>query len=311
MKEDTPEYWFELGKYHSKIKNTRSAINSYRKCIKNNPKFFQAWSNLAAEYFQLKDYQNSIECCKEAIRVNEKDKHAWLTLAANYFQLNDDGRASFCFDRASILGSKKAKQFLEKATKLKDKLLKAEVIDVASEILEIEEIKPLENEIKAVEERYYRPEPPALGDKDYIKKLRGFLLEIGNRLIYTTGGIISVLELYSYIKKEYPSFESPPRDVLKALKGLKKNGLIDGIKKLADIKIVEFVPSGLTSDLQQILNLAAQKGYLTLEELMAETSWSEYRIMKSMDFLERRHIARKVESYREGKKWFFPTLDTE
>ena len=313
MKEDTPEYWFELGKYHSKIENTRSAIKSYKKCVEKNPNFYQAWSNLAAEYFQLKEYQKSIECCKEAIKVNDKDRHAWLTLAANYFQLNDDGRAAFCFDRASVLGSKKAVHFLDKASRLKDKLLKAELIDVAAEILETKPVKPLEKEVKAVKERRYRPTPPNSDDKDLMNKLKGFLMEVGNDLILTTGGIISVLELYSHIKSDYPSFNIPPKVVLKALKGLEKDKLIEGIKTLedSDIKIVEFVPSRLTSDLQQILYFAGQKGYLTLEEIMTETSWSEYRVMKSIKILESRQIAHKVESYREGKKWFFPSIEIE
>jgi len=311
MEEDTAQYWFELGKYHSSLENSRNAIECYKKCVEKAPKFYKAWSNMAAEFFQLKNYKNSIECCKKAIKIKDNEANPWLTLGANYFQLNDDGRSYFCFHRARVLGSNKAKKFLEKAERLKDKILDAEIIDVAAEILEREKIEPLENEVEALRERYYKPKPPKFDDKDYLAKLRGFLLEIGNELIIEKGGIISVLELYSYIKAEYPLFDIPPKEVLKALRALEKNNLIVGIKTLegSNINIVQFVPSDLTSDLTEILNLAAQHEYLTLDEIISETGWNQFRIMTSIQLLEEKGIVKSEESYREGKKWYFPTLN--
>lgn len=314
LKEDTPQYWYELGKYHSSLKNSRSAIKSYKKCVEKNPKFYKAWSNLAAEYFQLKNYEKSIEACKKALIANPNDLNAWLTLGANYFQLNDDGRSYFCFHRASILGSKKAQKFLSKAERLNDKLITAEIINVEAEISSIREIekkKALDKVQVIKKKRFHWPDIPGPNDQEYLSKLSTFLLELANILIINKGGVISILELYSFIKTHYPLFSGYPEDLLKALKDLEKKGFIVGVKELgaSNIKIVEFIPGELSSDLKKIMDLASITEYLTFEEIIAKTSWDEYRIERAMNVLVEKHIAKTIESFREGRKWFFPGLD--
>jgi hypothetical protein len=311
LKEYSANDWFELGKYHSSIKNSRSAINCYKNCIYKNPRHFQAWNNIAAEYFQLKLYQKSIESCKEAIRINQHDKKAWLNLGANYFQLNDDGRAYFCFHRASILGSKKAQKFLDKAEQINDKMLNSEMIDVESEIFK-EKVKKLKEEkVKEAKiEKRHIPKVPKINENNYDENLQAFLLEIGNTLIIKTGGVISILELYSFIKSNYPTFDGKPTDIINSLKLLEKKKLIEGIKSLdeSNILIVEFVPSELTSDIKTILELASKKEYLTYDDIISEKSWDNYRIERTLEFLENKNLAKKVGSYLKGVKWYFPSL---
>ena len=311
MKEYSANDWFELGKYHSSIKNSRSAINCYKNCIYKNPRHFQAWNNIAAEYFQLKLYQKSIESCKEAIRINQHDKKAWLNLGANYFQLNDDGRAYFCFHRASILGSKKAQKFLDKAEQINDKMLNSGMIDVESEIFK-EKVKKLKEEkVKEAKiEKRHIPKVPKINENNYDENLQAFLLEIGNTLIIKTGGVISILELYSFIKSNYPTFDGKPTDIINSLKLLEKKKLIEGIKSLdeSNILIVEFVPSELTSDIKTILELASKKEYLTYDDIISEKSWDNYRIERTLEFLENKNLAKKVGSYLKGVKWYFPSL---
>ena len=145
--------WFELGKYHSSIRNSRNAIESYKKSVKKDPNLYQAWVNMAAEYFQLKKYNDSINACKQAINIHPEEKGSWLNMAANFFQLNEDGRALFCFQKASELGSEKAQDFLQKAGRLKDKLLDADLIDVELEVLD------------KVKTRKYRGKVDAIGYK--------------------------------------------------------------------------------------------------------------------------------------------------
>ncbi|MFX0071127.1 MAG: tetratricopeptide repeat protein [Candidatus Hermodarchaeota archaeon] len=311
MKDYTANDWFELGKYHSSIQNPRSAINCYKNCIYKNPRHFQAWNNMAAEYFHLKLYQKSIECCKETIRINQHDKKAWLNLAANFFQLNDDGRAYFCFDRASILGSKKAERFLEKAKRMNDQMLTAKLIDVTSEIFKEKVKKIKKEEVKETKiKKPHIPKVPKLKEDNYDKHLQAFLLEIGNTLIIKTGGVISILELFSFIKSNYPSFDGKPTDIINSLKQLEKGKLIEGIKTLNDsnILIVEFVPSELTSDIKSILEIAMKKEYLTYDDIISEKSWDHYRIERTLKFLESKNLAKKVGSYLKGEKWYFPSL---
>ena len=312
MKEYTANDWFELGKYHSSIKNSRSAIECYKNCIYKNPRHFQAWNNIAAEYFQLKLYEKSIECCREAIRINQHDKKAWLNLAANYFQLNDDGRAYFCFHRASILGSKKAQKFLEKAKRINDKMINTDMIDITNEIFKekLKEIK--EEKIKEAKiEKRHIPKVPKINEDNYDENLQAFLLEIGNTLIIKTGGVISILELYSYIKSNYPTFNGTPTDIINSLKQLEKKKLIEGTKNLeeSNILVVEFIPSELTSDIKTILELASKKDYLTYEDIISEKSWDHYRIERILKFFENKNLAKKVGSYLKGEKWYFPSLE--
>ncbi|MHA1997193.1 MAG: hypothetical protein ACTSU9_03685 [Promethearchaeota archaeon] len=81
----------------------------------------------------------------------------------------------------------------------------------------------------------------------------------------------------------------------------RKGGLIIGIKKLefcgSDLKIVEFLPSDLTGDLDIVIKLASSKGYLDVDDVKSETWWSEYRISRAFKILEEKKICRKTTSY--------------
>ncbi len=109
----------------------------------------------------------------------------------------------------------------------------------------------------------------------------------------------------------YPSFEGKPEDLLKALKDLEKKNLIESLKKIenSNTLVVEFVPSDLTSDVKRIVELASQADYLTYKDIVSKTSWDEYRITRTLDLLENKGIVKKTESFREGKKWFFTSLN--
>ncbi len=132
--EKESEHWFELGKYHSSLGNTRNAILNYLKAVEIDPKMNMAWSNLSAEYFRLKSYTNAINCAKSALQVNDRDSMAWLNLGASYFQVNDDGRALYCLQMARDLDNRKAKAFLADAAKSHDNLLQAKPINVLNDI---------------------------------------------------------------------------------------------------------------------------------------------------------------------------------
>ncbi|MFX0098041.1 MAG: tetratricopeptide repeat protein [Candidatus Hodarchaeota archaeon] len=307
--ETTASDWFEMGQYHSSLKNYRNAIECYQKCVKLDPEHYMAYSNIGAEYFQLKNYQKSIDACKQAIRINNDDMHAWLTLGANYFQLNEDERSLNCFERASDLGSKKARKFLSKAERLKDKLIEANVVDVLVEILEEQHLEEdVGDELPAI---VYSFEVPVPGKKEYIKKLSDFLLVLGKHVIEETGGVISVMELFHLIRREVPEFKGNSMDLVKALKRLQKENLIEDLKTLKDsnVQIVEFIPAELTSDLKKIIELATDDGKVTLDEITAETSWDMYRIERAIKLLEEKDMARKVESYKDGTQYFFPSVE--
>ncbi|MBN2152210.1 MAG: hypothetical protein JW839_12235 [Candidatus Lokiarchaeota archaeon] len=314
-KEGTAEHWFELGKYHSNLKNARNAIGNYKKAVEADPSFYQAWSNMGAEYFQLKEYDSAVDACKKAIEAKNDDPHAWLTLAASFFQTGEDGRALFCFQQAARFGSQKATKFLANAKKLGDKLLDEKPINVFKEMIkekEADRTRAEHDKVKA--EIGPAPDVAALDPSDhgkYVENLAGFLLQLGNQLQKSTGGVISFLELFSRVRKDLPSFAGTPADVLEALAYLEEHSLIVGTRTLegTNFTVVEFVPVDFTPDVQHLLNLASETGMLTVDEVAKRTSWDEFRILRAIEVLEGKGVARKTTSYKDGTRWYFPGLN--
>jgi hypothetical protein len=307
-KESTAEHWFELGKYHSNLKNARNAIGNYKKAVEIDPTFYQAWSNMGAEFFQLKEFDNAIEACKKAIEAKNDEPHAWLTLAASFFQISDDGRALFCFQQAARFGSQKAIKFLENAKKLGDKLFNATPVNVFKEMIQKKDADKVKAEIGPA------PGMAALDPSDhgkYIENLAGFLLQLGNQLQKSTGGVISFLELFSRLKKDLASFTGTPTDVLEALTYLEEHSLIVGTRTLegTNFTVVEFVPVDFTPDVQQLLTMASETGMLTVDEVAKQTSWDEFRIKRALDVLEGKGVAKKTTTYKDGTRWYFPGLN--
>lgn len=306
--EHTAEYWFELGKYHSSLKNARSAINCYQRAVELDPNYYQAWYNMAAELFQLKDYSKAIDACKKTIKIKQDDFNAWLTIAASYFQLNDDGRALFCFRMASELGSTKARKFLENARNVNDKMMNSKPIDILPQIADITEPNS-----KKQKQFLHAPKAGSVTTEHakFIEELSGSLLQLGKKLQNDTGGVISFLELFSRLKQDEPDFTGTPADVLEALHYLENNNLIVGVKKLIDsnFTVVEFVPVDFTPDIHYLLKLASESGILTIDEIAMTTSWDEFRINRALDVLEQKGVARKITTYKDGIRWCFPGLN--
>ncbi len=291
------EDWFKLGQQHSKNDDHRNALECYYKCVEIDPKFNKAWSNLAAEHFQQNDYHKAIFCCKNAIFSQDTDIHAWMTLAASYFQINDDGRSLFCFFRAKTLKNKKAIDFLLRAEKLNDKILNAEPIDVLTEIYE-DFLSP-----KTQTNNFYKQIKPI--EKNDISSI---ILQIGSEIKDSTGGMITFFEFFSLLN-EKTNISHDPKEIMKILKDLEKEHLIEGIRQLdnINIKIIEFVPCNFTSDMELMIEKAAGKGFLTDDEIV-KIDWEEYRMNRVLDVLQAKGIVKRVDSYLKGTRYYFPGL---
>ena len=177
---------------------------------------------------------------------------------------------------------------------------------------EADKLKAEQDKVKA--EIGPAPDVVALDPSDrgkYIENLAGFLLQLGNHLQKSTGGVISFLELFSRVKKDLASFTGTPADVLEALAYLEEHSLIVGSRTLegTNFTVVEFVPVDFTPDVQQLLNLASQTGMLTIDEVAKQTSWDEFRILRAIEVLEGKGVARKTTTYKDGTRWYFPGLN--
>lgn len=150
--------------------------------------------------------------------------------------------------------------------------------------------------------------PKLFGKGKFEENLADLILNQGKNLRASSGGYISLANLYTALKNQVPDIEFSIKDVEKVCKKLKKESLIEGITKRSGIKIVEFVPVTLGSDARQVFDLAVNKGYVTLEEVVLGTKWDQQRVIRVLESLVSQKIARKVSSLDTGDQYYFPGL---
>jgi translation initiation factor 2B subunit (eIF-2B alpha/beta/delta family) len=150
--------------------------------------------------------------------------------------------------------------------------------------------------------------PMVFGKGKFIDNLADLILEYGKTLRASSGGYISLANLYSSLKERVPDIKFSVKDLEKACKQLKKQSLIEGISKQSGIKIVEFTPVSLGKDARTVFNLAVEKGYVTLEQVIINTKWDQQRVNRVLQSLVDQKIARKVTSLDSGDQYYFPGL---
>ncbi len=176
-------------------------------------------------------------------------------------------------------------------------------------------IKQLESELLRKEGRTLTitaldatKKPKIFGKGKFIDNLADLTLEQGKTLRASSGGYISMANLYTSLKNQIPDLEFTLKDLEKACKQLTKQSLIEGVSTQSGIKIVEFTPVTLGKDARNIFNLAIKKGYVTIEEVMMHSKWDQQRVMRVLESLVSQKIARKVSSLDSGDQYYFPGL---
>jgi hypothetical protein len=150
--------------------------------------------------------------------------------------------------------------------------------------------------------------PKIFGKGKFFNNLADLILEYGKNLRASSGGYITLANLYSSLRDQVPDIKFTVKDLEKACKLLVKQSLIEGISKKSGIKIVEFVPVSLGKDAQRIFDLAVDKGYVSFEEVVLQTKWDQQRVTRVLDSLVVQKIARKVSSLDSGDQYYFPGL---
>ncbi len=145
---------------------------------------------------------------------------------------------------------------------------------------------------------------PLLFRGKYFDALSEKILLIGENKLNETGGLLSITELMLELKKM--DIKASLKDVEKTVKKLEKQKVIPGLRELkTGAKLVEFIDVALSDDLREVLNFAAEKGWLTLADLI-QSGWSEERAKRAFKELTDADIARYDSSYAGGDLWFFP-----
>jgi hypothetical protein len=124
-----------------------------------------------------------------------------------------------------------------------------------------------------------------------------------------TGGFIPLSEVFELVNTGELKGEIDIKDVAKAMNILKKNNVIEDVKKLeSGAVMVLFFPVQYTKDQVKIVDLAKGKGYVTLEEVCLKLSWTQDRALRALQSMEKSGTAKKTESHLRGKEWFFPGI---
>ncbi|WP_455143180.1 hypothetical protein [Candidatus Hodarchaeum mangrovi] len=150
--------------------------------------------------------------------------------------------------------------------------------------------------------------PKIFGKEKFKSSLGDLILSFGKNLRASSGGYISLANLYAALKEQVPDINFSTKDLEEVCKILAKQDLISGLTKRSGVKIVEFIPVNLGEDAKKIFSLASKKGFVTYEEVILGTKWDQQRVDRVLESLVNQKIARKVSSLDSGDQYFFPGL---
>jgi len=152
--------------------------------------------------------------------------------------------------------------------------------------------------------------PRIFGKGSYYARLGEEILKLKDMIKNETGGICSLADLYMKMRERRLDIEFGVDDVEKAVKKLDKAGMIADMHVLhSGLKLIEFVPVGMTEDSRTVLEVAATaNGYISLEDLVLKTQWDNERAMRALQTLEQEGVTRRDSSYAGGTAWYVPSL---
>ncbi|NHJ33539.1 MAG: hypothetical protein FK732_11830 [Asgard group archaeon] len=148
-----------------------------------------------------------------------------------------------------------------------------------------------------------------VGGGDFFERLGVEILEKAKEVQEYTGGLMTLGEVVLLVNKDRPGKIIPSKDVVEAVEKLSNAKLIPKPKELkSGVVLVEFIPANLSDDQEEVLALSTRKGWISMEELMLKTRWTQERCERALESMRNTGIARVDASYAEGKKYYFPGL---
>ncbi|UYP45179.1 hypothetical protein NEF87_001464 [Candidatus Lokiarchaeum ossiferum] len=127
-----------------------------------------------------------------------------------------------------------------------------------------------------------------------------------------TGGLLTLPDVFDMINTGSLKNRITMDDTEKAVKILKKDKVIPEIKKLpSGILAISFFPVQYTKDQTSILELVTEDGVITTGDVCKALNWTVERAERALQNLVDTRVARITETFRTGKKYFFPSLKTK
>jgi hypothetical protein len=180
----------------------------------------------------------------------------------------------------------------------------------------------LKDEVKELQKKYNIPSSKIITEQitehDVLKKFSKIDHEKLGMLAYQRVlmqkdeigvGLLPITEVFDLIHTGILKGNVDLKDLLKALKILKKNKVIADLLELdSGIIMVRFFPIQYTSDQVKVIGVAKEKGYVSVEEVCTALDWSQDRALKILKSLEDTGVAKFTDSIIKGKQWYFPSL---
>jgi len=180
----------------------------------------------------------------------------------------------------------------------------------------------LKDEVKELQKKYNIPSSKIITEQitehDVLKKFSKIDHEKLGMLAYQRVlmqkdeigvGLLPITEVFDLIHTGILKGNVDLKDLLKALKILKKNKVIADLLELdSGIIMVRFFPIQYTSDQVKVIGVAKEKGYVSVEEVCTALDWSQDRALKTLKSLEDTGVAKFTDSIIKGKQWYFPSL---
>ena len=122
-------------------------------------------------------------------------------------------------------------------------------------------------------------------------------------------GLMPISEVYDLVNTGILKEVLDIKDLLKALKILKKTRVIEELQELRGSSVmIRFFPVQYTNDQVKVIGIAKEKGYISLEDVCIALTWSQDRVLQTLKSLENSGIAKFRESLLKGKQWYFPSI---
>ena len=180
----------------------------------------------------------------------------------------------------------------------------------------------LKAEVKALQKKFNIPSSKIITEQitenDVLKKFSKINHEKLGMLAYQRilmqkeeigVGLLPISRVYDLVNTGILNGILDVKDLLKALKLLKKNHVIDDLQEFSSgIVMVRFFPIQYTTDQVKVVGVAKDKGFISLEDVCIALSWSQDRALETLKSLEDTGMAKLRESLLKGKQWYFPSL---
>ena len=124
-----------------------------------------------------------------------------------------------------------------------------------------------------------------------------------------TGGLLTLPDVFDRVNTGLLKNKLTIDDVEKAVKILKKDNVIPEVKQLpSGVLAVSFFPVQNTKDQSRILEIVKTDGVITTGDVCKTLNWTIERAERALQHLVDTRVARIMETFRTGKRYFFPSL---